>query len=110
MKRELNKEEIKFLNFIDNIKLDIEKQNKEMKITKLLNFKGCYKDKKALKRNSCKASWLDVKLYIIKKYKLDFFKGDDTNLLIGAKVGIWKKRGVNKITLLKFQMFYLKIK
>ena len=48
MKRELNKEEIKFLNFIDNIKLDIEKQNKEMKITKLLNFKGCYKDKKAL--------------------------------------------------------------
>ena len=109
MKRELNKEEIKFINFLDNTKKELTKRKAIQLQKQILNFKGNSLEFKALKRKSNKTTWLEVKTFLKAKYGLDFFNGINKAEEIGVKVGQFRKK-VPDIILLKFQMFYLKIK
>ena len=109
MKRELNKEEIKFLNFLDQTKKELtERKAKQLK-KELLNFKGTYKEVRLLRRKSSVATWLEVKNFLKAKYGLDFFKGLDTAYSVGLRITNFRQKVPDK-TLLLFQMFYLKIK
>ena len=77
MKRELNKEEIKFLNFLDQTKKELTERKAKHHKKQLLNFKGNSLEFKALKRKSNKTTWLEVKNFLKSKYGLDFFNGID---------------------------------
>ena len=110
MKRELNKEEIKFINFLDNTKKELTERKAIQLKKQILNFKGNSLERKALKRKSNKTTWLEVKTFLKAKYGLDFFTGINKAEKVAEKVGKFKHQKVPDIILLKFQMFYLKIK
>ena len=108
MKRELNKEEKKFIDFVENVKKELTQQNQKKIDRQLLSVKLTGIERKELKRKSARATWIEVKQCLKNKKKLDVFKSLDSSLKVGVRFGNWKLTGVPKHILIIFQITQIK--